>query len=371
MAVAREHEVWLLTRTKNVEAISKVLGDHPFSSRVHIVPLELSPRRLAWKKKLGPIGLQLYYELWQLGAMALAARLHTEVVFDIAHHVTFSGDWARAGVARVGAPFVWGPIGGGVVAPLWLLPALGWRGLFTELGRHLGRFVLRRRRWYGQAWNTARVVLVQNRETAELGPDTSSVELLPNSTAITPPRLLRTSVRTSEVLVVGRLIPWKGGLLALKAFSRVTNLDSELFFIGEGPEKLRLEQAARRLGIQDRVHFEGSLARQAALERISCAGVFLHLALHEENSMAVGEALCLGTPVVCLDWGGPPELMRQWPQSPGTAIGVRGIRKTTADAALAIDKFLQNPPTIPDEPFLPQLSYAKALMSAYGRAVAS
>jgi glycosyltransferase involved in cell wall biosynthesis len=365
LAIARENDVWLLTRRKNADAVSEFLRDHAFSSRVHTFPLELSPRKLAMKKKLGPIGLQLYYELWQSAARELAQRLHTEVGFDIAHHVTFSADWSRAGVALLGVPFVWGPIGGGVEAPLSLLPALGWRGICSELGRRSGRFLLRRRAWYRQAWTTARVVLVQNRETAKLGPGTSVKRLLPNSTAFSAPRLPRPSDRTSEIVVVGRLIPWKGGLLALKAFSRVKSLDSELVFIGEGSDRRRLARAAQRLGVEGRVRFEGSLARQAVLERVARAGVFLHLAVHEENSMAVGEALSLGTPVICLDWGGPPELLRQWPQSPGTAIAVQSVGRTAAAVAESVDKFLLSPPMTPNEPLLPQISYGAALMSAY------
>ena len=370
MAAAHEHEVWLVTRKKNAEALSQYLRSHPFASRIHISPLELSASQLRLKKWLGPVGLQFYYERWQVAALALARHLHSEVGFDLAHHVTFSADWSRAGVAQVGVPFVWGPIGGGVEAPVSLLPALGWRGIGSELGRRAARVLLRRRAWIRRAWSSARIVFVQNRETAELGPDGAAVRLLPNSTAITPPQLPATSHRTSEIVVVGRLIPWKGGVLALKAFSRVNCSNSKLVFIGDGPEQRRLERAARRLGIQRRVHFEGSLARSAVLQRIARAGVFLHLAVHEENSMAVGEALSLGTPVICLDWGGPPELLRQWRQSPGTAIVVRGIRRTTVAVSEAIDKFLHDPPLIPVEPLLPGTSYRAALLSAYEDAAA-
>jgi glycosyltransferase involved in cell wall biosynthesis len=81
--------------------------------------------------------------------------------------------------------------------------------------------------------------------------------------------------------------------------------------------------------------------------------------------MAVGEALSLGTPVICLDWGGPSELLRQWPQSPGTAIAVQSVGRTAAAVAESVDKFLLSPPMTPNEPLLPQISYGAALMSAY------
>ena len=371
MAIASKHDVWVLTRTKNAEALCQFLQNHPCGSRVRILPLDLSPRHLAMKKWLRAIGLQYYYERWQSAALDIATELHSQIGFDIAHHVTFSADWSKAGVAPLDTPFVWGPIGGGVETPVRLLSALGWRGIGSELGRRLGRSLMRRRPWYREAWKAARVVLVQNQETGELGPSTTVRRLLPNSTAISPPQLAKGFDRTNEILVVGRLIPWKGGVLALKAFSQTSEVDSQLVFIGEGPERRRLEQMGRRLGIHERVRFEGSVPREVVLERVARAGVFLHLAVHEENSMAVGEALSLGTPVVCLDWGGPPELLRQWPESPGKAIAATGVRSTTAAAAEAIDKFLQNPPPIPGEPLLPRTSYRTTLMSAYEEAADS
>ena len=371
LAVAAEHEVWVLTRQKNAEDLSESLAAHPYFTRIHLVGLDLSRGKLAMKKKLGPVGLQIYYDRWQREASEVGAKLHREVHFDVAHHITFSADWSRAGIALVDAPFVWGPIGGGVQTPRSLLPSLGWRGVGAEVGRRMGRWLLRRRRWYRRAWRTARVVLVQNHETVKLGPEGMIGQVLPNSTALSPPRLQAGNHRTNEVVVVGRLIPWKGGLLALEAFSRLDHQDSSLIFIGEGPEQARLAAAARRLGIERKVRFEGSLPRAEVLERVARAGVFLHMAVHEENSMAVGEALSLGTPVVCLDWGGPAELIRQWPMSPGRAVPVKKARETTMGAAKAIDEFLRNPPPIPPEPLLPRIRYAPSLMEAYERAIST
>jgi glycosyltransferase involved in cell wall biosynthesis len=106
------------------------------------------------------------------------------------------------------------------------------------------------------------------------------------------------------------------------------------------------------------------------LERISRAGVVLHAAVHEENSMAVGEALSLGTPVVCIDRGGPPELLRQWNQSPGAAVAVGWPTATAARLAVQVDRFLTDPPPIPPAPLKPVTSYAQAILATYEEAAA-
>jgi glycosyltransferase involved in cell wall biosynthesis len=301
----------------------------------------------------------------------VAAELHEAVGFDVVHHVTFAADWSRAGVAGIPAPFVWGPIGGGVTAPIRLVTILGWRGILAELGRAGIRYAMRRRRWYRSSWQSAEVVLTQNAETAALGPSRDRVRILPNSTAVNLPSARPDGGRTKEVIVVGRLIPWKGLLLALAVFKRVSDPAATLIFLGSGPERRRLAKAALKWGLSERVRFEGSIPRDNVLQRVARAAVVLHTAVHEENSMAVGEALALGTPVVCLDRGGPPELLRQWRNSPGAAIPVGWPASTAERLAVEVDRFLAEAPPIPTRPLAPVTSYSQVILDSYETAVAA
>lgn len=371
MAVAARHEVWVLTRIKNASVVSDYLADHRLRDRIHLVPLDLSPRAMFAKRKLASPGLQWYYDRWQSRAGEVAAELHETVGFDVVHHVTFAADWSRAGVAGIPAPFVWGPIGGGVTAPIRLLGILGWRGILAELGRASIRYAMRRRPWYRSSWQSAEVVLTQNAETATLGPSRDRVRILPNSTAVNLPLARPDGGRTKEVLVVGRLIPWKGPLLALAAFKRVSDPAATLTFLGSGPEHRRLAKAAMKWGLSERVRFEGSVPRDDVLQRVARGAAVLHTAVHEENSMAVGEALALGTPVVCLDRGGPPELLRQWRNSPGVAIPVGWPASTAERLAVEIDRYLAQPPPIPTRPLAPVTSYSQIILDSYETAVAA
>jgi len=369
MAVAERHEVWVLTRTKNVAPIEDYLSNHPLVNRIRVIGLDLSARSMRIKKKLGAIGLQWYYDRWQLAAAKRGARLARSVSFDLVHHITFASDWTRAGTSSMGIPFVWGPVGGGVPPPIKLLPTLGLRGLLEEGLRAVSRTFMRRRRWYREAWQVARVVLVQNPETAGHGLDAAKTRLLPNGTAVITEAPSQGGQRTREILVVGRLVPWKGGQLALRTMKSLQDHEAVLHFLGDGPELARLKRWAAKLRIADRVKFEGALPRAAVLERIARAGVVLHPAVHEESSVAVGEALSLGTPVVCLDRGGPAELLRRWPSSPAMAVAVETPADTARGLATAVDKFLADQPPIASEATRPVPDFAESIFSAYEAAV--
>src|SRR5262245_45717039 len=142
-------------------------------------------------------------------------------------------------------------------------------------------------------------------------------------------------------------------------------------FCGEGPERARLKRAAERWGIADRVTFVGWLTRDQLVSRIALAGALVHPALHEEGGLCVAEALALGTPAVCLDHGGPAEVLRQWPGTPSVGVPVSDAETTARALARAIDSFLDDPPPVCDAPRPSAVSFAQALSAAYESAAQS
>ena len=98
---------------------------------------------------------------------------------------------------------------------------------------------------------------------------------------------------------------------------------------------------------------------------VATAGVFLHPAFHDEAGLAVAEALSLGTPVVCLDRGGPPELLPLWPAAPAVAIRPQSPEKTAQALAAAIDRYLFDPPPVATLPRRAVVVFEEQLLAAY------
>ena len=81
----------------------------------------------------------LYYYLWQIGAYFVVKKLHRNIGFDLAHHVTFVKYWAPSFLALLGVPFIWGPVGGGESTPRGFQRSFSPRGRVHELMRDLAR----------------------------------------------------------------------------------------------------------------------------------------------------------------------------------------------------------------------------------------
>lgn len=369
LAAASRHDVWVLTRSNNLEPLRDFLSGHPLRDRIrlHGVDDEGVLRRL--KKPLRGVGTQLYYRHWQKLAAEEAMALAKEVPFDLVHHATFASYWSPIGVAAVDRPLVVGPVGGGVGPPVSLIPELGITGSLTDGARLVIRGILARVSGSRHDLAKARVILFQNIETLRKVGASSTGRLLSNATSVDlgelPPEA---GPRLPEIVFTGRLIPLKGAVTAVRTLSSIDDDRVKLVLVGDGPERRRILRLARRLRVDDRVELLGWQPREAALARVRRAGVYLHTAVHDEASLSVAEALMQGTPVVSYDHGGPAQVMSSWPPELSTAVRAGRRRKTLRRLAAACEAFLASPPPISSEPLMPTPRFSDALLDAYEEA---
>jgi glycosyltransferase involved in cell wall biosynthesis len=364
LTAASRHEVWVLTTPESVRTIEQALSEDPRASRIHLEAIEfdLGSKRFA---DLTAPGFHLLYDRWQRRASHRALELDKRIGFDVVHHATLASYWTRAGVAVVDKPLVWGPVGGGVNPPLRLLTELGPRGLLETLARVLGRPLIASLPPVRRTRRVASITLVQNRSTASrLGPG-GTTKLLPNAFAVKVDEIRFPRRRNTDILFVGRLLAWKAPTLAIRALRYVRHPDAVLRFFGEGPEQARVERATRRWALQDRVRFEGWVPRHILLPAVAGAGVLIHPAVHDEAPLSMAEALSLGTPVVALDHGGPPEIVGQWNATPNALVPPQGPEATARGLAAAIDRFLTHPPPVRNHPLRGQTSFEAEVLRAY------
>lgn len=343
--LAEHHEVWVLTRANNRPVIEAELAQRPVPN-LHFVYHDLPPWARFWKR--GQRGVQLYYYLWQLTAIPVIRRLHREVGFDVAHHVTFVKYWAPSALAFLdGVPFVWGPVGGGESAPLAFWPTFGLRGIAYEVARTVARFLAE---WDPLVRFTARrasLALATTPETRarlkRLGVkrvEVLSQLALPEEEIEKLSRIPPPPAAPVRFISVGNLLHLKGFHLGLEAFARSGLKDAEYWIIGDGPERRRLEYLARKLGVADRVRFFGRLPRPQVLELLSQVHVLVHPSLHDSGGWVSLEAMAAGRPVICLDLGGPAV---QVTGATGFRIPAQTVRQAVRNIIEAMQGVESNP----------------------------
>lgn len=355
-AAAVDHDVWVITRENNAPAIEDALG---VEDRDHFHPIYLDLPRWARFWKRGLRGHRVYYVLWQLLVRRRSPCVIETNHIDITHHLTFASDSLPAGVVGAGGvPSVWGPVGGSQTLPPGFQRWVGRQGAMVERFRTIWLGVLRR--LFGdRAARRATLTVALNRDVAERFAGTARQLVQRPNVAIHPCEvfghevvgrdgrrsdlarsdlarsdlarsdlsrsdLSRSGLSRSEVsgrsmcrdagnppvaVFAGRLIPWKGLRIAVASLAESPASDWRLEVYGEGPEEGPARRLAEELGVADRVSFHGRVERSELLERVRSADALLHPAMHDSSPWSVGEALSLGTPVVCLDHGGPPDII--------------------------------------------------------------
>jgi glycosyltransferase involved in cell wall biosynthesis len=312
--MADHYDIWVITRANNRPAIDAALSGTPHGS-LHFVYYDLPGWARWWKR--GRRGVQLYYYLWQIGIYFVARRLHKDIQFDLAHHVTFGKYWSPSLISLLPIPFIWGPVGGGESAPRVFWTSLGARGMLLEILRESARCLFEIDPLVRLTAKRSRIALAKTRETGtrliRLG--AGRIEILGES-AISQEDLNRFSKESSQeaksikIISIGRLLPWKGFSLGLRAFAMAVQeheqlKDAEYWLVGDGPEFHRLQGLSNRLGIACRVKFWGNLSRDETINKLQKCNVLVHPSLHDSGGWVCLEAMAAGKPVICLELGGP------------------------------------------------------------------
>jgi len=143
---------------------------------------------------------------------------------------------------------------------------------------------------------------------------------LPRVPRQTPPR----------ILYAGRLVYWKGAHIAIQAFAKLLakNSDARFTIVGNGPEEGRLRADVFAYKVKDSVDFISRLPQNRLFDLYESHDLLIFPSLHDSGGFVVLEALSHGMPVVCLDLGGPKDIV-----TPSSGVIVKTSGLNTAQAA--------------------------------------
>jgi glycosyltransferase involved in cell wall biosynthesis len=158
------------------------------------------------------------------------------------------------------------------------------------------------------------------------------VTVLPNPAPRADRILSPSADRTGPFVFAGRLTDQKDLGVALRAVARVDA--ARLDVIGDGPDRVRLEELSRDLELGGRVRFLGALPRDEVLAHVRGADAVVLSSAWENFPHGVVESLAFGTPVIATRVGGVPEVVRD---------GENGLLVAPGDSdafAAAVGRFL-------------------------------
>lgn len=309
--IARFHEVWALTQVEDQQSIEAGMREAP-SENLHFCYIWLP----SWLRPLLRIqgGHQIYYYLWQIMAYIAARKLHTQLKFQLFHHITYANDWMGSNIgAFLPVPYIRGPGGGAHKTPKGFESEYSLRGRLWEKVRSLGQWLFRHDPIFLLGHSRAKVILACNRESeAHMSRKwPGKVHLFPVS-GVSARDLDTAANETNDggpfkVLTAGSLIRVKGFGLAIKSFKKFADEHpgSHFSIVGSGPEEPKLRSLIQYYNLEAKVALQPAMPREELLGKMAASDVFLFPSLRDGGGTVAIEAMAVGKPVVCLDSGGP------------------------------------------------------------------
>ena len=326
------HEIWALVSPAHRESIKRACDEDPTLDGIHWVFPEV--RRWPLKQAVEPKWERTYNLLWQRAALRHARELHRRVGFDVVHHLTWAGVRAPTFLGALTAPLIVGPAGGGETSPLSLRDNIGLKGRILEGVRDLSNSTIAMNPIIRDGLARASVIFVSTTDTQNL-----FTGALRNKTLVFTqlglPKLPSGGLPHSRsgaprFLYAGRLLYWKGVHIAIQAFADVVKEipNARFSIVGSGPERSRLEEDVKRHNLVGNVEFIARLPQTSLFELYRSHDLFLFPSLHDSGGFVVLEALSHGLPVVCLDLGGPKDMV-----TPSSGVVVKNNGQNTAQRA--------------------------------------
>lgn len=307
---AKNHKVHLITTPNAKEAVEK--HARRCGIAVHFVGLPERLKKIS--NHLGGAGLWLRKIMWQNRVSKLARALHEREKFSLVHQTTFHTFRVPFAAAGLGIPSVWGPIAGGEAVP---------RGFYRFLGA--AKWSEMSRKFINQIWllwpaihrslQQASVVFLSNKSSIEFFPAEfrEKFVIVPANT-IRPSehpvsQRLRTRNEPFRLLYVGNCVATRAIPMVLHALIQSKLAHARLSIIGQGPAIPFWKKLTRDLGLNDQVTFVGQMPFAQLQSYYSNADALVFPALRDSGGSALLEAMSKSLPVVCLNWGGPGEIV--------------------------------------------------------------
>ena len=320
-ALAQLHDVTLVARSPVEDALRR--GKAPFRA-IEVVRMPLLERIYAWifrrifKSKYDsqvltafryPFSLAFEWHAWrQLRRRIFAGEF--DVVLRLVPMTAVLPSPFAFFLRKGPIPFVIGPINGGLPFVQGFSQADNQKQWISGL-RNLYRFLPFARSTYR---NAAAIIAASSQTYAEFAAYRDKLFFVPEngvgrSLCSDDPRSPEPGAKL-ELIFVGGLIPCKACDLALRAAAPLLRNDLARFTVlGDGPERNRLEQLARSLGIEKAVSFCGWVSHAEVLRRLRSADVLVFPSVRDFGAGVVFEALATGAVPVVADFGGPGDIV--------------------------------------------------------------
>nr|WKN40074.1 glycosyltransferase family 4 protein [Tunicatimonas sp. TK19036] len=293
----------------------------------------------------------IYYFFWQIGLFFFAKNIVKEKNIEVIHHITLGVFRIPSFLCLYHQPFIFGPVGGGENYPFSVKKSLPTRFLRVELLRDAVNFISSLNPLLQMTYAKSTVILCRTKDTLRYIPKRYHWKCKNEMGIGFDNQPVIDEVEDHQkgnfrLLYAGRPLYWKGIHLLIRGFAVLQQRrpDVSLTIVGRGDSGWA-EEVAKKYEVHDVIHWGGSVSLEELHALYQSSDLFVFPSLREAGGMVAVESLCFGLPVLCLDIGGPGEIVDN-----NCGIKIKMTEGITEDRlaeeiADAIESLINNPQT--------------------------
>jgi glycosyltransferase involved in cell wall biosynthesis len=144
------------------------------------------------------------------------------------------------------------------------------------------------------------------------------------------------------LITASRLVPKNGLDVVVRALKDLPNLQFKIF--GTGPEENKLRSLAHKVGVENRVDFEGYVDHRQLPNVLRAADIFIRPSRSEGMGNSFIEAMAAGLPVIATQEGGIADFLFDAKRNPGKPTTGWAVDKDNPHQIVqAVHEILSNP----------------------------
>lgn len=307
LEMSKYFEVWVLTRKSNQANIEKWISESPVQYDIHYIFYDLPKALRFWKKGLR--GVRTYYVLWQKLTNRIVKKTMRENDIHIYHLLTYGNSLWPASSYGMKQTFIWGPTGGVDSISCDYTKYYPLKSRLVEWVRRTMVKLLPLNMGFQKRCKNADLIFCKSTSMYDaIDEKYQDKAMLFTDVAVEPHQILSAEKKHPGVkyIVVGRFDPWRGFDILIEAFGKAvqTNEEISLEIIGDGKDRVRLQQIVKKLGIENHVAFAGKIPIEKYYEKMAACDVVVNSCLKEGAVTAAFDALSFGKPLIGIETGG-------------------------------------------------------------------
>lgn len=261
---------------------------------------------------------------------------------DLLYHKSPSSFRYFSWLFKFNKPFVFGPTGGGLQNPKILRTFFKSENRFLKL-RILDKFLLQIPLYKNHFTKAENILITLPYVKNILGQsyNLKYVEILDTGINTDKHIPAKISPKNPRICFVGRLTPYKGAELLLKAVFQISSLypDLRVDFVGDGEEREKLENFCKTNRLENVVTFHGHIPHNQIEKIYHNSTIFCFPTLTEASGNSILEAMSYGLPIITVNNGGPKYMC---PENGAIKVNIDHPEKMIDSISKAIEKLIRN-----------------------------